>query len=206
MASLVLALATSAFAPPQSLHLRPHFSARARPLICQDTQPSLVEQLTDYVGDLGPNLFGTEESVAESEVAKYLVPLRVASGILMIHHGSEGGIGPANFGTPGFDGFVDFIIKPYFGFLPGDPALWSAIHDYIEFFGGIFLAIGLLTRPSAFLLFFTMVAAVYFHLASTGLQGFPLGHVENCARRPSMWLVFSLPCAPRPASHARPLP
>ena len=25
----------------------------------------------------------------------------------------------------------------------------------------------------------TMCAAVYFHLASTGLQGFPLGHVEN---------------------------
>ena len=24
-----------------------------------------------------------------------------------------------------------------------------------------------------------MCAAVYFHLASTGLQGFPLGHVEN---------------------------
>ena len=95
------------------------------------------------------------------------------------HHGSEGGFWPANFGTPGFDGFVDFIVKPYFGFLPGDPALWSAVHDYIEFWGGVFVAVGFLTRPSAALLFVTMLGAVYFHLASTGLQGFPFGHVDN---------------------------
>ena len=97
----------------------------------------------------------------------------------MIHHGSEGGFWPANYGTPGFDGFVDFIVKPYFGFLPGDPALWSAIHDYIEFWGGAFITVGFLTRPSAGLLFSTMLGAVYFHLASTGLQGFPFGHVDN---------------------------
>ena len=69
------------------------------------------------------------------------------------HHGSEGGFWPANVGSPGFDGFVDFIVKPYFGFLPGDPVFWSAIHDYIEFWGGLFIALGFLTRPSAGLLF-----------------------------------------------------
>ncbi|EOD34509.1 hypothetical protein EMIHUDRAFT_252882 [Emiliania huxleyi CCMP1516] len=48
-----------------------------------------------------------------------------------------------------------------------------------EFWGGLLVAIGLLTRPASLLLFATMACAVYFHLASTGLQGFPLGHVEN---------------------------
>ena len=33
-------------------------------------------------------------------------------------------------GTPQFDGFVDFIVKPYFSFLPGSPELWSSrVHD-----------------------------------------------------------------------------
>ena len=120
----------------------------------------------------------TDEALVD-QIGSVLVPLRVATGILMIHHGSEGGFFPANYGTPGFEGFIDFIIKPYFGFLPGDPAFWSAIHDYIEWFGGFFLAAGFLTRPTAVALFGTMVAAVYFHLASTGLQGFPFGHVES---------------------------
>ena len=195
-----LALSAVAFAPPQaarSMHLLPHrVQLRHLQPVCQESGPSLVEQITDYVGDVGPNVFGTNEAVVESGIGAFLVPLRVAAGVLMIHHGSEGGIGPANFGTPGFDGFVDFIIKPYFGFLPGDPNLWSAIHDYIEFFGGVFFALGLLTRPSAFMLFFTMLAAVYFHLASTGLQGFPLGHVENYSynfEEPALYaLIFLL--------------
>ena len=97
----------------------------------------------------------------------------------MIHHGSEGGFGPANFGTPEFVGFVDYIVKPYFGFLPASPELWAAVHDYIEFFGGICFAVGFLTRPAALSLLLTMMGAVYFHVASTGLQGFPFGHVSN---------------------------
>lgn len=127
---------------------------------------------------IGPKLF---KSVKKTEGihAVPLLPLRVGSGILMVHHGSEGGFWPANFGTAGFNGFVDFIVKPYFSFLPGSPDFWSAGHDYIEFWCGILLVLGLLTRPSAFLLFLTMCGAVYFHLASTGWQGFPFGHVEN---------------------------
>ena len=102
-------------------------------------------------------MFKTVERV-EGIHAVPLVPLRVATGLLMIHHGgwlpglsaqiqtfkrqpshirtpagSEGGFWPANFGTPGFEGFVDYVLKPYFGFLPGDLALWSAVHDYAEF-------------------------------------------------------------------------
>lgn len=128
----------------------------------------------------GPKLFKTVTRT-EGIHAVPLVPLRVFTGILMIHHGSEGGFWPANYGTPGFDGFVDFIVKPYFSFLPGDPQLWSALHDYAEFWGGALFAIGLLTRPAAATLFGTMCAAVYFHVASTGWQGAPFGHVRTSA-------------------------
>lgn len=100
--------------------------------------------------------------------------------LLLLHfYHRIGGIGPANFGTPEFQGFIDYIIKPYFGFLPGSPDLWSAVHDYAEFFGGICFALGFLTRPASLTLLVTMLSAVYFHLSSTGLQGFPLGHVSN---------------------------
>jgi hypothetical protein len=63
----------------------------------------------------------------------------------MIHHGSEGGVGPANFGTPEFQGFVDYIMKPQFGFLLST----RAIHDYAEFFGGIFFALGVLINKTS---------------------------------------------------------
>lgn len=94
-----------------------------------------------------------------------------------------------------FQGFVDYLVKPYFGFLPGSPELWSAIHDYAEFYGGILLAIGLLTRPAALSLLVTMMGAVYFHLASVGAQGFPLGHVSNYSydfEEPTLYALICL--------------
>ena len=126
----------------------------------------------------GPKLFKTVTNW-EGIHSVPLVPLRILTGLLMIHHGSEGGIGPANFGTEPFQGFIDFIMKPYFGFLPGPLELWAALHDYVEFFGGIFFSIGFLTRPASLSLCVTMASAVYFHLSANGLQGFPLGHVAN---------------------------
>ena len=114
----------------------------------------------------------------------------------MSHHGSEGGFWPANYGTPGFDGFVTYVLQPYFSFLPGSLETWSAIHDYAEFWGGALLAIGFLTRPAALSLLVTMAAAVYFHGASTGLQGAPFGHVENYSynfEEPALYgLIFLL--------------
>jgi uncharacterized membrane protein YphA (DoxX/SURF4 family) len=114
----------------------------------------------------------------------------------MIHHGSEGGTQPANVGTAEFQGFVDFVVRPYFGFLPGPPEIWAALHDYVEFGGGILLALGFLTRPAALSLLVTMMGAVYFHLSATGAQGFPLGHVPNFSydfEEPTLYaLIFLL--------------
>jgi len=164
----------------------------ARPAIRPRGTVTMKESTLDRL--TGPKLFKT---VTETKGihAVPLVPLRVLTGLLMIHHGSEGGFWPANYGSPVFDGFVDYIVKPYFGFLPGDPALWSAIHDYAEFWGGVLFAIGLLTRPAALTLLGTMLAAVYFHVASTGWQGAPFGHVENYSynfEEPTLYAIIFL--------------
>ena len=142
----------------------------------------------------GPKLFKTVTNW-EGIHSVPLVPLRIMTGLLMLHHGSEGGVGPANFGIPEFQGFVDYIVVPYFGFLPGPPELWSAVHDYAEFFGGICLALGFLTRPAALSLLVTMMGAVYFHASSVGLQGFPLGHVPNYSydfEEPTLYALICL--------------
>ena len=59
--------------------------------------------------------------------------LRVVSAVLMVHHGSEGGFWPANVGSEAFEGFTNYVVKPYLSFLPGPATLWSALHDYVEY-------------------------------------------------------------------------
>jgi uncharacterized membrane protein YphA (DoxX/SURF4 family) len=147
-------------------------------LASTEDETTIVKKETTWDRLTGPKLFKTVTQW-QGIHAVPLVPLRIATGLLMMHHGSEGGLLPANVGTPEFQGFVDYIVVPYFGFLPGPPELWSAIHDYVEYWGGAMFAVGFLTRPAALALCATMVGAVYFHLASTGWQGFPLGHVPN---------------------------
>merc|ERR1712238_639611 len=139
----------------------------------------------------GPKLFKTVTNW-EGIHSVPLVPLRILTGLLMIHHGSEGGIGPANFGTPEFQGFIDYIMVPHFGFLPGPLEVWAAIDDYAEFVGGILFSIGFLTRPAALSLLGTMLSAVYFHLSAVGSQGFPLGHVSSYSYDFEEPLLYSL--------------
>jgi uncharacterized membrane protein YphA (DoxX/SURF4 family) len=50
-------------------------------------------------------------------------------------------------------------MKPYFSWLPGSLVAWAAIHDVVEFVGGILLAAGFLTRYAATALAGTMVSA-----------------------------------------------
>mmetsp|Transcript_8017 Transcript_8017/g.11448 ORF Transcript_8017/g.11448 Transcript_8017/m.11448 type:complete len:239 (+) Transcript_8017:99-815(+) len=157
------------------------FTSRNVPSSLQVSNPDSQDEVkkeTTWDRITGPKLFKTVTNW-QGIHAVPLVPLRIITGLLMIHHGSEGGIGPANFGTPEFQGFVDYIMKPYFSFLPASPEIWAAIHDYAEFFGGACFAIGFLTRPAALSLLVTMLSAVYFHLSAVGSQGFPLGHVPN---------------------------
>lgn len=55
------------------------------------------------------------------------------------------------------------------GFYPG--AFWSLILSCTEFFGGMLIAIGLLTRPAAFAGMFVLLVTVWFHWVTLG-QGY----------------------------------
>lgn len=55
------------------------------------------------------------------------------------------------------------------GFYPG--AFWSLLLSCTEFFGGILIAIGLLTRPAAFAGMVVLLVTVWFHWITVG-QGF----------------------------------
>jgi putative oxidoreductase len=77
--------------------------------------------------------------------------LRVVAGGALVTHGYGKILDP--FGTAGM---VEGL-----GFYPG--AVWSPLLAITEFFGGIFVAVGLLTRPAALAAFGVLLVTVYFH-------------------------------------------
>jgi putative oxidoreductase len=77
--------------------------------------------------------------------------LRLVAGLAMVTHGWPKITNP--FGSVGM---VESL-----GFVPG--ALWSPLLAGTEFFGGILLAIGFLTRPAAFGCFIVLCVTTYFH-------------------------------------------
>ncbi len=96
--------------------------------------------------------------------------LRVSFSIFMVHHGLEKLQDP--------EGFAEFVVGKYFGFLPGDPVIWTFAAGVTQILCPIGLAIGVFARISALGLFSTMVFAIYFHLLDTGFEGFPFAVVE----------------------------
>ncbi|PTE10560.1 DoxX family protein [Mesorhizobium helmanticense] len=85
--------------------------------------------------------------------------LRVVAGIFLTIHGSQKITDP----------FGAAEMVEGLGFYPG--AFWSLLLACAEFFGGIFIAIGLLTRPAAFAGMFVLLVTVWFHWVTMG-QGF----------------------------------
>ena len=88
-----------------------------------------------------------------------LTLLRVLTGVAMaVNHGAD------KIRNPGktIDGADDmgFPVPFLFG--------WAAV--FAEFFGGILLALGLATRPSAFLIACTMATAAFIHHARDGFK------------------------------------
>ncbi|VVT05986.1 DoxX family protein [Rhizobium sp. EC-SD404] len=77
--------------------------------------------------------------------------LRVVAGLALVTHGWPKITDP--FGAVGM---VESL-----GFVPG--TIWSPLLAGTEFFGGILLAIGLLTRPAAFATMIVLLVTVYFH-------------------------------------------
>jgi len=91
--------------------------------------------------------------------------LRVTTGLLLLPHGAQklfgmfGGMFGGLFGQ-GLAGTVRFFNTV--GYWPG--AFWALSSAASSFFGGILLAIGLITRPIALLLFIQFLFSIYFHL------------------------------------------
>lgn len=85
--------------------------------------------------------------------------LRVVAGLALVTHGATKIVDP--FGAVGM---VEGL-----GFYPG--VFWSPLLAATEFFGGILLAIGLLTRPAALAASIVLLVTVYFHWIAQG-QGY----------------------------------
>ena len=132
------------------------------PKVSSSKAPQKVEVVVE-----GPNPQGEINITAELAI----FVLRVLFCVLMLHHGLE------KFQDP--QGFAEFVVGKYFGFLPGDPVIWTFAAAATQIICPIGLAIGLFPRLSALGLMSTMLFAVYFHLFDTGLEGFPFAVVEN---------------------------
>lgn len=85
--------------------------------------------------------------------------LRVLAGLTLTVHGAGKITNP--FGAAGM---VEGL-----GFYPGE--FWSLLLSCTEFFGGILIAIGLLTRPAAFAGMIVLLVTVWFHWVVVG-EGF----------------------------------
>lgn len=103
--------------------------------------------------------------------------LRVLAGALLVTHGYGKIIDP--FGAVGM---VEGL-----GFYPG--VLWSPLLAATEFFGGILIAIGLLTRPAAFAATIVLLVTVYFHGI---VQGQGLSGAEKSILWSAIFLFFAL--------------
>lgn len=93
------------------------------------------------------NILNSNDSVAT-------LPLRLIAGVIFAAHGAQKLF--AWFGGYGLDGTGQWMES--IGLTPG--YLMALMAGSAEFFGGIFLILGLLTRPSAFVLAFTMIVAI----------------------------------------------
>ena len=96
-----------------------------------------------------------------SEFAETL--LRVVAGLALVTHGFPKIMNPL-----GPVGLVESI-----GLFPGPSAFWAVLLSMTEFFGGLLIAIGLLTRPAALGAMIVLLVTVYFHwiLRSEGYAG-----------------------------------
>lgn len=100
-----------------------------------------------------------------------ILALRVGTCSLMIHHGLDK--------IENVDGFSANVVAKFFGFLPGPASFWTLSAAATQVAGAGLLAVGVLARPVAISMMFTMLAAVTFHLLNTGLEGFPLAVVKQ---------------------------
>jgi putative oxidoreductase len=92
-----------------------------------------------------------------ANLARWSYPLiRAATGLILMPHGAQKLFGW--FGGHGLEGTGGFFAQNL-GLEPG--VAWAALVGGTEFFGGLFVALGLLTRPAALGVAIVMAVAVF---------------------------------------------
>jgi len=105
------------------------------------------------------NIKNITSVITKTEQSLSVVPLRLVAGILFIAHGAQKLF--AWFGGYGLEGTGQWMES--IGLAPG--YLMALMAGSAEFFGGLLLIIGFLTRPTSFVLAITMVVAIFsFHI------------------------------------------
>ncbi len=108
--------------------------------------------------------------LSTSNSAAFL-PIRIAVGVVMIGHGAQKLFGW--WGGHGLQGTANFFAESL-GLEPG--LLMAILAGSAEFFGGILLILGLLTRPAALLIAITMAVGILkvhsdaFFLSNNGME------------------------------------
>ena len=91
----------------------------------------------------------------ESQAGFGALALRIPVGIIFLAHGAQKLFGA--FGGYGLEGTGQWMAS--IGLAPG--FIMALLAGSAEFFGGLFLILGLLTRPSAIVLAITMIVAIF---------------------------------------------
>jgi putative oxidoreductase len=101
------------------------------------------------------------KSVAATHAGLGITVLRIVTGIIFMAHGSQKLFGW--FGGYGLQGVAQWLES--IGLTPG--YVMAVLSGSAEFFGGLALVIGLLVRPAAAVLGFTMLVAIFsVHIAN----------------------------------------
>jgi putative oxidoreductase len=115
-----------------------------------------TSNISEFIMSTITKIFATNNSYSA-------LALRLPLGIIFAAHGAQKLFGW--FGGYGLEGTGQWMAS--IGLEPG--VLLAALSGSAEFFGGLFLIIGLLTRPSALVLAVTMVVAIFSVHINNGL-------------------------------------
>lgn len=95
------------------------------------------------------------KNIIETEQSLTALPLRVIAGLIFTAHGAQKLF--AWFGGYGLEGTGQWMES--IGLAPG--YLMALMAGSAEFFGGLLLIIGFLTKPTSFILAITMIVAIF---------------------------------------------
>jgi putative oxidoreductase len=101
------------------------------------------------------NIKHITSTITKTEQSLSVLPLRIIAGLLFTAHGAQKLF--AWFGGYGLEGTGQWMES--IGLAPG--YLMALMAGSAEFFGGLLLIIGLLTRPTSFVLAITMIVAIF---------------------------------------------